>query len=95
MMAKLKKSPNDLSVLFEQILLELSEILITESEELTSSSRLISWDLGKQSHRERISEMLVAGMRCTSGWFLNLGDDQFMEYSDSYVSEWARKKSQK
>jgi len=82
---KLKKSPNDLSVLFQQILKELSEILMTEST-LSADSKLISWDLSDRSHRERISEMLVAGMKGTSGWTLRLGDTEHLYQNDRLES---------
>lgn len=76
-MAKLKKSPNDLSVLFELVLEDLSR---TE----------VQLDLRRSEDRKIIGEALVQRMRDTRGWFVNLGDEQFMKYSDSYVSEWAK-----
>jgi hypothetical protein len=57
----MKKSPNDLSVLFERIL------------ELTGQSELTRWDLTQESHRRIIGELLVGGMKSTPGWFLDLG----------------------
>jgi|TARA_R110000824_G_scaffold170762_1_gene348202 hypothetical protein len=70
----MKKSPNDLSVLFERILEDLSGYLMTSRlEELTGQSELTRWDLTQESHRRIIGELLVGGMKSTPGWFLDLG----------------------
>ena len=65
-----EKSPNDLSRLFEKILEELEVFKLST---LIPGSQVRTWDLSRQSDRQIISEMLVAGMKGTGGWYLDLG----------------------